>query len=346
MHCMQKWLILRNAPNQKRFKYHGFTIVELLTVIAIVSLLIQLILPAVQAAREAARRTACQNNLRQLGTAYQLHEGATNHFPTGGWGWRWVGDPDRGYGKRQPGGWVYNILPYIEQGHLHDLGAGLPTADKHEQAVKMCQTPLSVLMCPSRRQLTPYPVWRYKELAIYNAGELPFGAKSDYAANSGDHFSHGIQGPTSLEEGDRADYQWDNYDIPWEDSTKSTGVVYRRSEIRIRQISDGLSNTYLVGEKHVSIQHYTDGVAGGDDQVMYCGYDADVNRWVVNKNGSILTPMQDIQYGEERYRFGSSHPKGCNFLFCDGAVRIVSYTIDSELHRKRGNRDDGDFGVF
>ena len=88
----------------------GFTLVELLVVITIIGILIALLLPAVQAAREAARQSQCRNNLKQLALGCLHHESLTKRFPTGGWGFDWTGDADRGTDWRQPAGWIYNIL--------------------------------------------------------------------------------------------------------------------------------------------------------------------------------------------------------------------------------------------
>ena len=135
-----------------RSRRHGFTLVELLVVIAIIGILVALLLPAVQSARESARRTQCQNHLKQVGLAWQNHHDTLRHFPTGGWGFNWVGHPDRGFSRIQPGGWIYNLLPYADQKPLHDLGkngSGLGLTAANAQRI---QTPLSFAICPSRRR--------------------------------------------------------------------------------------------------------------------------------------------------------------------------------------------------
>src|SRR5712671_205688 len=111
------------SSNQRRSR-SGFTLIELLVVIAIIAVLIGLLLPAVQKVREAAARTQCQNNLKQFGIGMHSCHDVAGSFPSSGWGWLWVGDPDRGQGKKQPGGWTFNVLPFIEQGNFFALGSG------------------------------------------------------------------------------------------------------------------------------------------------------------------------------------------------------------------------------
>src|SRR5262245_32207713 len=122
----------RAANNRPR----GFTLVELLVVIAIIGILVALLLPAIQAAREAGRRTQCKNNLHQIAVACLNHENTHKFFPHGGWSWLWMGDPDKGYGPKQPGGWIYAATPYLEEGGIFTVGKGLPVSQKAQELKK------------------------------------------------------------------------------------------------------------------------------------------------------------------------------------------------------------------
>ena len=113
----KKWRGLPGRPAR-------FYVVELLVVITIIGILIALLLPAVQAAREAARMVHCSNHLKQLALGCLNHEQQQKTLPAGGWGWCWEGDPNRGFTKKQPGGWIYNVVPYVELQQLHDIRLG------------------------------------------------------------------------------------------------------------------------------------------------------------------------------------------------------------------------------
>ena len=135
----------------------GFTLVELFVVITIIGILIALLLPAVQAAREAARRAQCSNNLKQISLGCLNHESAYGFFPTNGWGPLWVGDPNRGAGYSQPGGFVFCVLPYVEQAAVYQLGMGITSNAALVAAnTQRLPTPVATFNCPSRRAAKAY----------------------------------------------------------------------------------------------------------------------------------------------------------------------------------------------
>lgn len=311
----------------------AFTLVELLVVIAIIGILIALLLPAVQAAREAARRSSCQGHMSQLVRALELHHSSHGRFPSGGWGFQWTGDPDRGTDRRQPGGWLYNSLSFIENSSLRELGRGLNGDDKRAALAQAAQIQMPIINCPSRRAVAIYPYTSIKP--ILNAEPVELAMKSDYAANAGDSVLGG-SGPPSLEEGDAGDFNWEGTDL-------ATGVLFTRSEVRVAMVTDGTTHTYALGEKRCILEGYD----WGDDQHALVGHGTDVARYTFDDRDPGLPLSQ--QYlppepdgAESRSRsFGSSHPAGCQFAFVDGSVRLVAYDVDPEVHRAFGNRADG-----
>jgi prepilin-type N-terminal cleavage/methylation domain-containing protein/prepilin-type processing-associated H-X9-DG protein len=303
----------------------GFTLVELLVVIAIIVLLMALLLPAIQKVRESANRLRCANNLKQMGIAIHNHHNDFDRFPSGGWGWFWVGDPDRGTDAKQPGGWVYNIMPWIEQDDLHNMGKALPLAQKLQASSTRIGRTLPLLNCPSRRDGGPYP--NSAGFNYANAQNPPqWLARTDYAANSGDQLTDEFfAGPPDLATGDNPNYGWPNTD-------GLSGVIFQRSMLRIHDVKYGTSNVYLLGEKYINADHYKDGQDPSDNENMYVGFDNDIYRT------TFFPPMKDKHGVTNTFAFGSAHAAGVNMLMCDGSVQFVGFDVDPLIHKRAGNR--------
>jgi prepilin-type N-terminal cleavage/methylation domain-containing protein/prepilin-type processing-associated H-X9-DG protein len=344
----------------------GFTLVELLVVIAIIGILVALLLPAIQAAREAARRTQCTNQLKQLAISFHNHHDTHKHLPTGGWQFSWLGYPEYGYGKDQPGGWMYNILPYMEEQNVHDLGKSLTAlAARKTATVQRVQSPFEGMTCPSRRRANVYPFLNNPPLTFAIADPFELCSKTDYAANAGDMISPELaNGPAGSDnyETVKNTFNWANYGSTtysqFQGDNKATGVVYGRSEVSFRQITDGTSKTYMVGEKYMSKDEYDTGLDIGDNEPAFSGNNTDTLRTTCNHRGPrgplLLRPDQpgtsddglnggkntDPGYGGELI-FGAAHSAGFNIAMCDGSVSLVTFDITPEIHRARGHRYDG-----
>lgn len=253
----------------------------------------------------------CGNQLKQISLACLNHETAHGFFPTGGSDALSVGDPTLGFDEGQPGGWLYNILPYMEMAALHDLGADGNKA----KLVECVSTPLAAYHCPSRRAAIAYPSW---------------------ATGIGYPFTNLPTQPTVC---GRNDYAGAGGDYPTNGANDSGGIFCPRSKTTMASITDGSSDTYLAGEKYLTPDSYSDGHDPADDQTWDQGWDADTVRWTTDSVK--YQPSQDQEGYQNSFSFGSAHSSGFNMAFCDGSVRSISYSIDGAIHSYLGKRNDG-----
>ncbi len=314
------------VPRPSPLSPHGFTLVELLVVITIIGILIALLLPAVQAAREAARQVQCKNNLKQLALGCLQHEETHGWFPTGGWeGW-YIGDPDLGFETKQVGGWFYNVLPYIEQQALHDQGQGQTAEQKRAIWTMAVTTPITIAFCPTRRRPLAGGLGLYSTANHWYNIDLPQAlVHNDYAVNGG---GTGVQ-------------LAGNNGSHWDPNAPHSGISYYKSQVRMCDIRDGTSNTYLIGEKYLNPDTYADGMDWGDNNCIYSGHDWDICRWT---GTTLPPPRQDtpgVGTGNYSGIFGSAHSNGFHMALCDGSVQMINYTIDPLIHQYLGDRDDG-----
>ena len=271
----------------------GFTLVELLVVIAIIGILVSLMLPAVQAAREAARRMQCSNNLKQIALALHNYNDAFQSFPPG--------NLDYDVPQSQEWGWPVFLLPYLEQTPLHGL---LAPNDRrfvellnHPVDRALCQTPLGAFRCPSDR--TPKLLEDTDQIrdldGVAPVGPDFFAATSNYIGVTG-FWEVGIQ--------------------------PANGVLSANSKIKFRDIPDGTSNTFAVGERDFYCAAGT--WAGVRDARGRGPRGAD---YVLGRVSYKMNAVKNVGSPSCCQAFSSSHPGGAHFAMCDGGVRFVSENI-------------------
>ena len=302
--------------------------------IAIIGILVALLLPAVQAARESARRTTCVNNLKQMALAAITHVSAQRTWPTGGWGWDWTGDADRGYGLKQPAGWTYNIMPYMEENAMHDLGKGMPLAQKNTANAARISIGLPVFYCPSRRDGTLFI--NALGFTANNSDNIPLVARTDYAANCG-NYTNSNDGTCGFGEpnqcnGGPGDLVTGDTSFGWAAPTTWNGISYQHSLVTMQMIQDGTAYTALFGEKYLNGTAYLNGTDGSDNEDVYVGFDNDTFKTTA------YSPAQDTQNIGDDVHFGSIHSGAMNMSFCDGSVRQISYEIDQTTFSALGSR--------
>jgi prepilin-type N-terminal cleavage/methylation domain-containing protein/prepilin-type processing-associated H-X9-DG protein len=368
-----RWCVSRK-PDRRAY---AFTLVELLVVIAIIGILVALLLPAIQAAREAARRTQCKNNLRQIALACLNHESTHKTFPHGGWGWHWMGDPDKGFGPQQPGGWIYQATPYLEEEAVFSVGKGLPVAQKAQELKKQMAAGLATFICPTRRSLTTLPAVNPDGQYADGPGRAPNNAaapdrlaKTDYAINGGkdarpDTWPNPIPmgGPPNVT--DCGPSGFPNCVLSPGSTTVAdvlkeiagiqpggakrpelafSGVSTRFTGAKMAQIVDGTSKTALAGEKALLPKWYETGHGDPPDWKGNDGDNSSMYQGYDKDNTRWIGPVpeQDSnELGNHAARFGSAHSGGMNLSFCDGSVQTISYDIDEDVWGSYGSRHDG-----
>jgi prepilin-type N-terminal cleavage/methylation domain-containing protein/prepilin-type processing-associated H-X9-DG protein len=324
------------APRRSR----AFTLVELLVVIAIIAVLIGLLLPAVQSAREAARRSACSNNLKQIGLGFHLHESASRRFPAGHW--------HQG-GSNAAWGWAVFILPYVEQqplftsldhtvNTLNSLTGNAAPALRSSApgvAAQALQQPIAMYRCPSDMTAAVNLLADFGS-RLQVARNDPGLATSNYVASAGDGRYNNASPPESQGPQNARD---------------SLGVMFGHDGdkgLAMKNVVDGTTKTFVAGERAGAGSRADADSGNGGHAAVWAG-----NGWSDRGTGIIgagrlygrTNPawfMNEFANSNVRGKgFTSYHPGGCMFLYCDGSVSFLADTTEPAVLKALGNRDDG-----
>ena len=323
----------------------GFTLVELLVVIAIIGVLVALLLPAVQSAREAARRAQCQNQMRQIGIGLQNYHDTNGQLPEGEfWLWKQELKPVANWSSW---GWMPKILPFMEQGNaLQATDFDYKASTNNFQGIfnrDMIQRQVPGFLCPSN----PYRDDNTDNESYYGlANSRNQIAEADYAANIGDYVNGGGQGdgldPTIDEDGDgNPDYpQFGNvFGSTYGERHPARGVINRFGwAASFREIPDGLSNTFAIGEC-VGVWCLTQnfGTQSFSTTAQPINH---LNSFYLQ--GSENWPSRDNPQWADSIAFRSLHPGGAHFMMCDTSTHFLTENVDHVSYMARASRDGGD----
>jgi prepilin-type N-terminal cleavage/methylation domain-containing protein/prepilin-type processing-associated H-X9-DG protein len=303
----------------------AFTLIELLVVIAIIGILIALLLPAVQKVREAANRMSCQNNLKQLGLAVHNYHDSFGQLP-----------PAR-VGRDAYATWPILILPFIEGQNFANLWDITKIYQQQTDAARI--TTLKIFFCPTRRAPMTSPPDQNGVDGEDGNGHLE-SACGDYACCDGD----GKDRNTKDADGAMISPLVVDPNVG-DNNPYPKPILSFRSRTNFGSITDGLSSTFLIGEKHVRIGEL--GLAKDGDMAYYSGYDYTTAQrsagWYYDGNGVKQNkPLMKPDDAASTIRFGSWHPGVCNFVFCDGSVHSIPVNIDIDSLRRLAVRNDGE----
>ena len=297
----------------------GSSLLETTVAFGIIAMAVSLSLPAIVSSREETRVTACLAQLRTMGLAWNEHELSLGFYPSSGFTDRVTGDPDRGFGRTQPGGWAYDILAFTGHADLRSLGSGLPWPERDELRVQFHQTVLQFANCPARR---PAQLYIY-DARVNNLRLPPLGiVRGDYRANSG-NVAFALN------------------------ATATNGPTAALSETSLAQVTDGASKTAAIVEKYLNPFNYFTVGSVHDNETFYRSMSRDTNAYLAtmtsagDSNRQYL-PARDRSGFENSLNSGGAHKQTFNVAFCDSAARSLSFDVDYRVLSAMGGRSDGE----